>query len=462
MDMKRWGAIAVIGACLLATAGCAGDGGGSAEPITLRIGTDDSPGVPAADQIEEFARQVAKLSDGAVKIEPVWHAAGDSEDWDQAVARLVMDGTLEMGLIPARAWDTLAVTSLEPLQAPFLITSTAHLDEVVTSELAEPLMAGLVEADVVGLALFPEGLRRPFGFNGPVLGPADYAGGIVRAPTSAVSSRMYQTLGATTSEGENDPETMLARESSLMLSAGGATVTGNVAFYPKVNVLVIGRAALDGLDEAHRDVLEKAALAARDVVIKDVPSSDQLARDFCASGGTIVLASEQEVADLRAATASVVDEIAAKPGNAQLLAMIRAVMPAGGDEVAPACAPDPDAGSQNVALDGTYRWEMTAKEFRDNGVDDQKFIDINVGVYTWTFADGEWEYVHVDPAGVEWPEEGSYEFDGERLVLRFPDGAPESYRVDVDSDGNLTLTALKVAEHRYEVWATANVWERIR
>lgn len=462
MDMKRWGAIAVIGACLLTTAGCAGDVGGSTEPITLRIGTDDSPGVPAADQIEEFARQVAELSEGAIVIESEWHAAGDTPDWDQGVARLVMDGELEMGLIPARAWDTLGVTSLEPLQAPFLITSTAHLDAVVTSELAEPLMAGLVDADVVGLALLPEGLRRPFGFHGPVLGLADYAGGIVRAPTSAVSTRMYEALGATTSDAENDPETMLARESSLMLSAGGATVTGNVAFYPKVNVLVIGQAALDGLDERHREVLQQAAVATRDAVIDVMPTSEQLARDFCASGGTIVLASEQEVADLRAATASVVDEIAAVSGNAELVGGIRELTPERGDEVAAACAPDPNADAENVSLDGTYRWEMTEDEFRDNGVDDATFIARNIGTYTWTFDDGDWDYVHVDPSGKEWPEAGSYDFDGEKLLLRFPNDAPESYRVEVGPEGNLTLTPIKVAEHKFEVWATANVWERIR
>ena len=51
----------VLLACVLGA--CSGDeettkAGGAGEPVTLRIGTDDVPGKPASDQIEEFARRV--------------------------------------------------------------------------------------------------------------------------------------------------------------------------------------------------------------------------------------------------------------------------------------------------------------------------------------------------------------------------------------------------------------------
>ena len=77
----------------LTAAGCtAQPSAKAADPVVLTIGTDDKPGVPSAAEIEEFARQVTKLSDGAITIEPQWHAAGDVEDWDQAVAGMVVDG----------------------------------------------------------------------------------------------------------------------------------------------------------------------------------------------------------------------------------------------------------------------------------------------------------------------------------------------------------------------------------
>ena len=52
------------------------------------------------------ARRAAKLSGGAIRIEPVWHAAGDGPDWDQRVARMVTSGELDMGVIPRPAAGT--------------------------------------------------------------------------------------------------------------------------------------------------------------------------------------------------------------------------------------------------------------------------------------------------------------------------------------------------------------------
>ena len=57
------------------------------------------------------------LSDGQLLIEPIWHAGGDPfpANADQVVARMVVNGQLDMGIIPARAWDTEGVTSLRAL-----------------------------------------------------------------------------------------------------------------------------------------------------------------------------------------------------------------------------------------------------------------------------------------------------------------------------------------------------------
>ena len=98
-------------AALLTTAGCssttASPPPAAEQSKTLRIATDDEPGRPAAAQIEEFARNVKEHSGGKVLIEPVWKAVGeDKDDPDQAVARAVVTGDFDMGLVPARAWDT--------------------------------------------------------------------------------------------------------------------------------------------------------------------------------------------------------------------------------------------------------------------------------------------------------------------------------------------------------------------
>ena len=104
-----------------------------------------------------------------MRIEPVWNAAGDTgdDDWDQKVARMVVAGELDMGLIPTRAWDTEGVTSLRALNAPFLITSDELAAQVASSELAGTMLAGLDTVGVTGLALLPEGLRHVFSFGDP-------------------------------------------------------------------------------------------------------------------------------------------------------------------------------------------------------------------------------------------------------------------------------------------------------
>src|SRR5262245_22222579 len=142
------------------------------QPVTLRIGTDDVPGRPAADQIEEFARQVADRSGGALLIEPGWQAAGDGlDDWDQQVARMVVGGELDMGNIPARSWDTEGVDTFRALHAPFLVTSEAALDAVVADDVAGEMLAGLDAIGVTGFAVLPEGMRHVFSFGDPLVAP---------------------------------------------------------------------------------------------------------------------------------------------------------------------------------------------------------------------------------------------------------------------------------------------------
>ena len=188
----------------------------AASALTLRLGTDDEARAPGGEQIEEFARRVAEASDGEISIEPVWAAAGSPccHDWDQEIARKVAAGEFDLGMIPSRAWDTEGVTTLQAINTPFLITSDSLLAEVVSGPLANDMMSGLDEIGVVGLALLPEGLRHPFGFDGPLLGPADYDGAVIRTLTSNAVTAMFTALGATTDDGEVDVDTQSGMESA--------------------------------------------------------------------------------------------------------------------------------------------------------------------------------------------------------------------------------------------------------
>ncbi len=460
--------IAVVGVALVA-AGCGGGGDGDGEsaktkaiaPVTLRIGTDDEPGKPAADQIEELARRAAKLSRGAIRIEPVWHAAGDGPDWDQRVARMVTGGELDMGLIPSRSWDTEGVTSLRALNAPFLITSDELLDAVVSSDVADDLMAGLGKAGVRGIALFPEGLRHPFGLEQAMMGPGDYDGEAIRTPTSETTKAMFAALGASVSDDDPDPRHHAALESSYFLEPGG-TATGNVTFYPKVNSLVIGDKAFDRLDDAQRDVLAEAATQTREWAIEESPTDAEAAEAFCADGRRVVLASDQQLAALERAAAPVNAELESDGPTASIIEAIRALERDVPDVKPSGCG---RAAVRSSKYDGVYRFRITDAQLHKAGITSPPDVDENHGVYEITLDGGSYCWVQQAPNPLDNPDECStYEIDGDRVVFSYPSGKPDVYRFTKTANGDLEVAVVKAGEPDalpyLEVWA-ANTWKRI-
>ncbi|MFZ0625809.1 MAG: TRAP transporter substrate-binding protein DctP [Acidimicrobiia bacterium] len=435
----------VLAACTSATAGT--KAGGTPAPITLKIGTDDYPGKPASDQIEEFARQVAELSGGSIVIEPVWHAAGDGGDWDQRVARLVISGDLDMANIPTRAWDTEGVTSLRALNAPFLITNDELVAEVINGDLAAELMSGLEDIGVKGLTLLPEGLRHPFGFDEPLMGPGDYAGKTIRTPTSATTKAVFAALGATVTDEEPDFATQDGWESAYILQPEGVA-TGNVVFYPKVNSIVINAATFDELSSEQRAILEQAAAGTRSWATDVLPGDAAASAAFCAADQAVVLASDADVTALEQATASVYDELEADPLTKDLIAKIRDLKVVGDSPTATATAcgdfgASPTAASPtSTVIDGVYRYEVTEEMMTTAGVTDPQVIRENVGTWTWTFDRGEVGFEQTGP----YPESAAsdhadhFEIDGDILKIVWPAGDTEIWKWQTNGHGDLILT----------------------
>ena len=436
--------------------------------LTLRIGTDDEPGRPAADQIEAFARLVAEDSEGAIVVEPVWHAAGDTPDWDQEVARMVTSGELEMGLIPSRAWDTEGVTTLRALNTPFLVTSEELVNQIVSGDLAGELMSGLDAAGVVGLALFPEGFRHPFAYGDPLLGPDDYTGAVMRAPTSATTAAMFEALGATTNDEGFDPATHTGAESSYLLDPPG-TATGNVTFFPKVNSLVVNEQAWDGLSEDQQAILTGAAAATRDWAIDEIPSDHDAAVARCEDGFAIALASDDDLAALVEATAPVVTDLREDPTTAGLIDEITvlrdALPPMAVEPVACDTAPVTTSASgdeEAAALNGVYEIVVTDEALIAAGVTDPAAIAENHGTWTWTLDDGTWHWEQVADNPINNPsDDGTYTVSGDEITFAQPGFPGVVLRFEQDADGNLTLEPITVDDPLIEVVLASAVWTRV-
>jgi TRAP-type C4-dicarboxylate transport system substrate-binding protein len=304
-----------LGFALIATgAACSGSSSEpetieNSGPVSLKIGTSDDDSRPGGQAVVQFVEQVRTLSGGKLLVYPVWEAAGEGvQQWDQAVARMVKDKKLDLAMIPSRAWDTEGVTTLRALNAPFLVTSDALADKIVTSkEMSDQMMAGLDKAGATGLALMPESLRHPFGFQHALASPTAFQGQGIRTAKSDLGDATIRALGGKPDDAAGDAfgagiraGTLAGAESGFVISDGlplPGTAAANVTFSTKVNTLVANSDVLGGLSAANRDILQKAAAATREWALVHRASEAANAAAYCNRGGKIVNAT---TADLRA------------------------------------------------------------------------------------------------------------------------------------------------------------------
>ena len=406
--------LAVAGTACNST-GAATRAGGSSGTVVLRLGTDDPESAPTAPIIRRFAERVAALSDGEVEIEPVWQAnapAGpDVRDWDQRIARQVVSGDLDLGLVPARAWDTEGVNSLRTFSAPMLLDSYELVAKVVKSDLGDDALAGLDGVGVTGLALVPEGLRHVFAFGEAMTTPKDFVGTTVRTPRSNTGYALFEAWGATPADlqasafdtGVRDG-TVGAAESSFVRAAAlptpTTTTTGNIITSANLQVLVIQTEALKRLSSKHADALRKAAKEVRDqVLLTAQPDETGLAEAYCAAGGTVVTASAGDIAALRQAAQPVYDELEQDATTRTAISRIEKLKseiprPAPLEPCKPTGDPAPavdaaplQADTAGVFAEGVYRRSIPADLLLAKGAS-QRDADNHAGIWTMTFKDG--------------------------------------------------------------------------
>ena len=408
---------AVVVPMLLAacSGGSEGDkAGGDAAPVTLRMVTVEDKGAPYADGVTEFARQVEDLSAGSVRIDIAWDGAVEylgvfGPGADQKVAGLVQNGELDLALIPARAWDELGVTSLQALQAPFLVSSEDLVEQVVQSELAEELLAGLDQAGVVGLALLPEGLRYPVGFEHPLLRLADFTGATIRSPSSNVSRRLLEALGARPVDIWADAFDAAAANGEIDGAESGfawfgtmpspSTFTANITLYPKVDALVANEDAFGRLSDEQQGFLREAAAKAVRYVAQNAPTEADLAAVYCRNGGAVAFAAEADVASLERAARPVYEVLEEDPQTKELIEQIRVMKarlsarpgasPAACGSSVGSRAPAPTSTEASEFPEGVYRADVPAEYLIERGMDSQTAHDLG-GIWTLTIKDGRW------------------------------------------------------------------------
>jgi len=323
--------------------------GGEAPPVTLQIGTRDGLQHPGARAVRAFGLLVDELSGGRLRIEPVFNAHGNEvRGWDAAIARRVAAGDLDLAIVATTAWEGDAAGGLTALHAPFLVTTDRLVEQIVAPEFAADLLSDLDASGVQGLALLPKSLRHPFSFDDPLRAPTDYEGRTIQVLEGAgVVADALRALGARPrafgpAELREAARTgSVAGAESSFLEAGGlpltATATGNVVLYAGMDVIAIGHGALAGLDEQLVEVVREAALRTSAWALGESVSDTEAAASFCEAGGSVVLASDSDLAALDAAVRVVYEELLRDARVAEIVARIRSLQ----RQLPPAAAIEP-------------------------------------------------------------------------------------------------------------------------
>ncbi len=443
--------------------------GANEDTLTVRLAIFDPQGRPSEPYVLEFINQVKTLSNGSLTIEPFWDAGSEP-----TVIQLVKAGEAELGLVASRAWNGEGVTNLDALQAPFLIDNDALAEAVATSDTAKQMLEGMSSAGVVGLTLWPEDMRHPFAINPqpPFLSPEDFAGMDIRTTPSGISAALIKALGGNpllVNDNYQGAESGLRQGGSLI---GTQVATGNVTFFSKYQVLFANSATFEMLSDEQKSILREAAVATQTKAIAEHPREVDAATAYCAEGGTVVLASDVQVAAFEKAAQPVFDQIEQDPANAGYIEAIRelkaSTAPSAG---AAACEPvtvqSTEVWSKGLPPNGIWQVELNEEDLVAKGLPRGEAQAI-AGVTNWEFQDGKFTQTMLinRPGAISCA--GTYELVEDFVRFTYDNSSCEGGEVDdiqwrLDNDGlHLHLVAIQNAPFRVnKFYYEANPWQKI-
>ncbi len=385
-------------AVLATAAGCHGAsenkaGGRVTKPLVLTLANGD----PDDIDVGEWVQAVQRLSGGAIRIDI-------RSNWRQgqgaAVRATISDirrGRVDLGKVPARAWDAVGVRSFNALLAPFLVSSYRLERQIASGSLGEKMLAGVGQVGVVGLALVPGELQHPVGVTRDLVGPPSYAGAriAVRSHPAAVGLR---ALGGRPQlvQGPTDLSMFDGAEISLFsldidrYYRQTHSVTTNVVLWPRAMTIAMNKNAYERLSPGQRAILHKAAVVAIPAVMRRLRTTERGAvESACSKRVAFVSASAGDTVALRAAVRPVYGQLEHDPSTGALLRQIAALRVRGAAvERVPACLGRRAGAAAVSPLDGTWLSSATRSQFAAAHPSPGEAPDQNYGNYTLILGQG--------------------------------------------------------------------------
>jgi TRAP-type C4-dicarboxylate transport system substrate-binding protein len=412
--ITEWAAVAVLAGLALALAACSGsssDKAGGAEepePVVLEFAsfTGDIP-----PQLQEFADEVARRSDGTLRIEfkPEWRR--DDPDAERGTIEDVKAGKADMAWVGARVFDRLDVTSFQALLAPLLVDSYELEGRVFESGIPTSMLDGVEELGVVGIGILPGPIRRLLGASHPFLQPSDFDGQVIGGAENELSVRTFQALGATLEalpaggslEGLDATEQHLGAIWGNRYNKAAKYVGANVNLWPRPLVIFVGKEVFESLTPKQQAVLREAAtVAVPGALAAARAEDDEAVLELCRRDMTFAIASESELAELHGALEPVYAELTADPetkSNIDAITNLKTETAASAE--APACTSTEPPATASAIPDGSYETTLTKADWLKAGLPEE---DASAGVYRMIFDAGEWTLLGPNGDG----EDGSY------------------------------------------------------
>jgi len=452
----------------LVLAGC-GDGasdkaGGSDRKATvLRMANGN--GSPF--ELQVFADEVARRSDGALRIEFANRWRAGQRNYEVGLIRDVSAGKVELGAAGSRSWGAVGVKTFAALHAPFSIDSYALQQDVLESRIPEEMLDGLAPLGLVGLGVLPGPLLRPLSAKRALRVPADFAGLRVGYQGAGEVTDALRALGAVpvqipASAPWRGFDTIVQQVASINLRAYdrfAKYLTANLALWPRASVIFISKKTFASLSSSQRTLLRDAAGKALPATLADAQKQERAAlAALCRRQIDVVSASPADIARLRAAVAPVLDALRSNPQTRTFMASIEAMRQQRGAQAdpAPSCPGQRRSPASGIP-DGTYTTTITREDVRRSGLRGE---DDAAAQFMLVLKAGSFVLYRIEPdGGREIGIEGTYSLYRDRFVGTGNNGDVLRARWSVDGV-DLRFTEFEPKDTPYSlVWGT-HPWKR--
>ncbi|MFG1625285.1 TRAP transporter substrate-binding protein [Kribbella sp. NPDC049227] len=368
--LRGWATVAVAGLILAGTA-CEAPArdraGGNADGET-RVLTFAQPNGEVPVQLQAWADNVARRSDGSLRIEFTNQWRDGEADFESGTVRDVQEHKVDMAWVGARVLDKVGVTSFQALLAPMLVDSYDLEAKVFEAGIPAQMLQGVDAIDVVGIGVLPGPLRRVLGIRKPLVSPEAFAGTTVAIQDSALTATTLQAWGAKSRavpsgaklSGVDGYEQQLDSIVGNHYAETARYVTANVNLWPRPLVLLMAKDTDKTLDDRQRKALRDAVNDVLSPTFDELRAEDGKATSaLCQAGMTFTVASADSLRDLRSTLQRVYDQLGTNDKTSAWLAKIEDLKTtvAVGPDLA-TCSGTGSAPGPQTVLDGTYQQKL--------------------------------------------------------------------------------------------------------